>query len=158
LVDRTSSIPNGAALVIAAVLAALASLPTLAAAAAQGQKPAELKLTQTYLVARCLDGVSVKSGQRSWKLSAAEHTMAFTMRNTPRKGTVATPASAGTAVITFTIDAGHKYEVESHAGSTTFSSRVWERGAWAPVVRDRTADRVIKTVPVWTDGNCQPKP
>jgi len=155
LVARTSWIPNGAALVIAAVLA---SLPTVVAALAQSQKPAELKLTQKYLVARCLDGVSVKSGQRSWKLSAAEHSMAFTMRNTPRKGTVATPASAGTALITFTIEAGHKYEVESHAGSTTFSSRVWERGAWAPVVRDRTADRVIKTQPVWTDGNCQPKP
>lgn len=152
---RTFRIANGASLAIAV---ALSSLPVLVAAVAQSQKPAELKLTHKYLVARCLDGLSVKSGQRSWKLSAAEHTMAFTMRNTPRKGTVATPASAGTAVITFTLEAGHKYEVESHAGSTAFSSRVWERGAWAPVVRDRTAARVIKTVPVWTDGNCQAKP
>ena len=156
MADRTALIGSGAALALAAILI-IAPLVS-AAAIAQSQKPAELKLTQKYLVPLCLDGVSVKSGQRSWKLPTAQHTMAFTMRNTPRKGTVATPASAGTAVITFKVEAGHAYEVEARAGSTTFSSRVWEKGAWSPSVRDRTADSYVKTEIAWTDGGCQPKP
>jgi hypothetical protein len=155
MADRASSLRTGAALALAAILTTAAAATT---GVAPTQKPAELKLTQKYLVPLCLDGASVKSGQRSWKLSAAQHTMAFTMRNTPRKGTVATPASAGIAVITFAVEASHVYEVEARAGSTTFSSRVWERGAWSPVVRDRTADSYVKTEAVWSDGGCQPKP
>jgi hypothetical protein len=120
------------------------------------QQPADVKVTQKYLVPMCLDGAPVKSGDRRWKLSPAEHSMTFTMRNKPRKGMVATPGGPGIVVIKFTPEAGHKYELEARASSTTFSTRVWERGAWSPVVRDRTADRVVATEPVWVDAGCRP--
>jgi hypothetical protein len=124
--------------------------------AASAQQPADVKVTQKYLVPMCLDGAPVKSGDRRWKLSPTEHSMTFTMKNNPRKGMVATPGGPGIVVIKFTPEAGHKYELEARAGSTTFSTRVWERGAWSPVVRDRTADRVVATEPVWTEAGCRP--
>ena len=120
------------------------------------QQQADVKVTQKYLVPMCLDGAPVKSGDRHWKLSPTEHSMTFTMRNNPRKGMVATPGGPGIVVIRFTLEAGHKYELEARSSSTTFSTRVWERGAWSPVVRDRTADRVVATEPVWTDAGCHP--
>ena len=124
--------------------------------ASSAQQPADVKVTQKYLEPLCLDGTPVKSADRRWKLSPAEHSITFTMRNNPRKGMVATPGGPGIVVIKFTLEAGHKYELEARAASTTFSTRVWERGAWSPVVRDRTADRVLTTEPVWTDGGCRP--
>ena len=124
--------------------------------ASSSQEPADVKVTQKYLVPTCLDGAPVKSDSRRWKLSPGEHSMAFTMRNNPRKGMPAAPPDPGVAVITFTPEVGHKYEIETRAESTTFSMRVWERGAWSPVVRDRTANRVVSTTPVWTEGVCRP--
>ena len=124
--------------------------------ASGGQEPADVKVTQKYLVPTCLDGAPVESGTRRWKLSPGEHAMALTMRNNPRKGMPTAPPDPGVAVIKFTPEVGHKYEIETRAESTTFSLRVWERGAWSPVVRDRTADRVVSTTPVWTEGACRP--
>lgn len=124
--------------------------------ASSAQQPADVKVTQKYLVPLCLDGAPVKSGDRRWKLSPTEHSMTFTMKNKPRKGMVATPGGPGIVVVKFKLEAGHKYELEARASSTTFSSRTWERGAWSPVVRDRTADRVVATEPVWTEAGCRP--
>jgi hypothetical protein len=127
-----------------------------ATGASSAQQTADVKVTQKYLVPLCLNGAPVKSGDRRWKLAPTEHSMTFTMKNKPRKGMVATPGGPGIVVIKFTLEAGHKYELEARASSTTFSSRTWERGAWSPVVRDRTADRVVATQPVWTDAGCRP--
>jgi hypothetical protein len=139
-----------------AVSAALILILGASLASGSAQQPADVKVTQKYLVPLCLDGAPVKSDLRRWKLSPTEHSMTFTMRNTPRKGMTATPGGAGIVVIKFTLEAGHKYELEARAASTTFSTRVWERGAWSPVVRDRTADRIVATEPVWTDAGCHP--
>jgi hypothetical protein len=138
------------------VSTALVLLLGLPLGASSPQQTADVKVTQKYLVPMCLDGSPVKPGERRWKLSPADHSMAFTMRNNPRKGSMTTPPAPGLAVIKFTLDAGHKYELETRAESMTFSTRVWERGAWSPVVRDRTADRVVATEPVWTDAGCRP--
>jgi len=43
----------------------------------------EVKVTQKYLVPVCLDGAPV-NGDRHWRLTLSEHTLAFTMRNEPR--------------------------------------------------------------------------
>ena len=135
---------------------ALAVLLGAALVTSSVQEPADVKVTQKYLVPTCLDGAAVKSDTRRWKLSPGEHSMAFTMRNNPRKGTPTAPPDTGVAVINFIPEVGHKYEIETRAESTTFSMRVWERGAWSPVVRDRTANRVVSTTPVWTEGVCRP--
>ena len=118
-----------------------------------------VKVTQRYLEPVCLDGAPVKSGARQWKLDAGEHALAFTMRNDPRQG--ADPqqkgdseGGPGIAVVSFTLEAGHKYEVEVRAPGTSFSSRVWKRGDWKPVVRDRTADRVVSAEPQWSEASC----
>ena len=76
--------------------------------ASSAQQPADVKVTQKYLVPLCLDGAPVKSGDRRWKLSPTEHSMTFTMKNKPRKGMVATPGGPGIVVIKFTLEAGHK--------------------------------------------------
>ena len=101
--------------------------------ASSAQQPADVKVTQKYLVPMCLDGAPVKSGDRRWKLSPSEHSMTFTMKNNPRKGMVATPGGPGIVVIKFTPEAGHKYRARG-AGvvDDVFDARV---GAGSLVTR-----------------------
>jgi hypothetical protein len=115
---------------------------------------ATVKITQKYLVATCLDDAPVKADARKWTLGLAEHSLVFTMRNAPREGAVDTPPAAGSAFITFVPQANHRYEVEVRAASGTFTSRTWARGEWAPVVRDRTINRIVSTDPVWIETGC----
>jgi hypothetical protein len=67
----------------------------------------------------------------------------------------ATNVLPGVAVVAFTLEAGHKYEVEVRASPTAFSSRTWERGEWKPVVRDRTIDRIVSGEPRWSGSVCE---
>jgi len=76
------------------------------------------------------------------------------MRNQPRGGMGST--EPGTAAVKFTPQAGHKYEIEVRAPADAYATRVWERGKWAPAVRDRTADRIVSGEPEWTDQKCAP--
>ena len=88
--------------------------------------------------------------------------MLFTMRNDPRKGGMPQqandPKSApGFAAVSFTLETGHKYEIEVRAPAMALSTRVWEREDWKPVVRDRTADRLVSSEPSWHEsGACKP--
>jgi formylglycine-generating enzyme required for sulfatase activity len=137
-----------------AVAVAATSAP-LSLAAAAGE--AEVKVTHQHLVPLCLDGAETKVGQRSWRLSAQEHVMAFTMRNQPRTGIG--NAGPGVAAVKFTPQAGHKYEIEVRALADAYATRVWEREKWVPVVRDRTDDRLVSGEPEWrewAEGDCQP--
>jgi hypothetical protein len=135
----------------------LAMFITAAAGAfAQPLPGAKLTVTQAHLVPTCLDGQPA-GDKRSWTLTAGDHTIAFTMRNEPRPGAAAESVeSPGVATVTFTIEAGHKYEAEVRAEALTFSRRVWERGHWTPVVRDRTVDRIVGGGPRWTGDDCRP--
>jgi ketosteroid isomerase-like protein len=123
------------------------SRPRPAVAAAAGE--AEVKVTHAHLVPLCLDGAEVKPGQRSWRLGAQEHALALTMRNEPRSGVG--NAGPGTAVVKFTPQAGHKYEIEVRAPADSYATRVWVREQWAPVVRDRSDDRIVSGEPEWKD-------
>jgi hypothetical protein len=122
-------------------------------AVAQGNA-ARLTVTQRALVVQCLDGAAVGDGRRSWTVSAPV-TLAVTMRNQPRTGVA--NADPGTAIVRFTPDAGHRYEVEARADAASFSRRVWTIGKWAPVVRDRTTDRVVSGDPEWAAPSCTPQ-
>ena len=139
-----------------------ATLPLVAVLIVAGPAPddrasgTEVKVTQKSLQPLCLDGAAVKAGQRRWRLAAGEHALAFTMRNRPRTGVAGSDVAPGVAVVRFTPEAGHKYEVEVRAPATTFSTRVWERGGWKPVVRDRTVDHVASSDPEWTESACPP--
>jgi len=118
-----------------------------------------VKITQRYLEPVCVDGAPVKPGTRQWRLNAGEHSLVATMRNDPRPGAAPhqqadAEGAPGTAVVSFTLEAGHKYEVEVRASPTSFSSRAWTRGDWKPVVRDRTTDRVVSGDPQWIDSSC----
>jgi hypothetical protein len=133
-----------------------ATLPLLVApiATATAQTaPATLAVTQRALVVQCVDGAPAPTDRRSWTVSAPV-TLAVTMRNQPRTGVAG--ADPGTAIVHFSPEPGHRYEVEVRADATTFSTRVWTRGAWTPVVRDRTADRVVSSDPEWAAPPCQP--
>jgi len=111
---------------------------------------AEVEVKQKYLVPLCLDGAPLESGERSWKLASGAHSIAFTMRNDPRSGTPVKPDGApGVALVRFTLESGHRYEVEVRAPADSFSSRVWSEGEWKPVVRDRTIDGVVSSDPEW---------
>jgi hypothetical protein len=118
--------------------------------------PVEIKVTQKSLVTICRDGEPAKEGERRWRLAPGQHSLAFTMRNAPRPGVPEGEAAPGTAVVRFTLEAGHKYEVEIRAPALAFSTRVWERGEWKPVVRDRTADRIVSGEPEWKGSGCGP--
>lgn len=126
----------------------LALATALVAAAPAGS----LQVTHRHLVAVCVDGAPVRAGTRSWRAGDAPMTLTFTMRNQPRPGVA--DVSAGYATITFAPMAGHRYEVEVRASPRTFSQRVWPERAWTPVVRDRIADRLIGTEPVWGAPPC----
>jgi hypothetical protein len=135
---------------------AVVALLSLSAPLAAGEAPpaVEVKVTHRYLEAVCLNGTRLKPGERRWRLSVGDHSLAFTMRNDARPG-VEPKGGAGVAVVSFAVEAGHKYEVEVRASATAFSSRVWERGEWKPVVRDRTTNRVVSGEPQWSDSGCQ---
>jgi hypothetical protein len=112
-----------------------------------------LRVTQRDLVPVCIDGVPVRNGDRSWKVPPGTVTMTLTMRRTERSGRSDT--DAGTAMITFSAETRHKYDVEVRADSITFSTRDWQAGAWTPVVRDRTTEQLVSSPPVWTPGPCR---
>lgn len=111
-----------------------------------------LKVTQRHLVAVCLDAAAVRPGTRSWRTGDAPMALTVTMRNQPRAGTP--DARPGYATVTFAPEAGHRYEVEVRSAPHTFSRRVWTQGAWTPVVRDRTDDRLVSGEPVWGPPPC----
>ena len=113
---------------------------------------ASLKITNSHLVATCVDGAPIAAGRRTWK-PIAPITLTLTMRNEPRPGVE--NADPGLAVITFTPEAGHKYEIEVHAGASANSTRVWPRGEWTPTVRDRTSNRVVSDNPRWVAAGCR---
>lgn len=115
----------------------------------------EIKVTQKYLEPVCLDGRSVDSGERRWRLAPGGHSLAFTMRNEPRSTVANAGVVPGIAVVRFMVDAEHKYEVEIRAPATTFTSRVWKSGEWKPVVRDRTEDRIVSSEPDWLVAGCE---
>ncbi|MGE0362433.1 MAG: hypothetical protein AB7H93_15625 [Vicinamibacterales bacterium] len=129
-------------------LAALLSVPSSIAAAPP--PTADLRVTQRALVVQCVNGAAVGARERRWRLPPAPVTLAVTMRNDPRPGIVA--ADAGTAVIGFTPVAGHRYELEVRSAPTRFAVRVWPKGEWTPVVRDRTTDTIVSGPPEWADA------
>lgn len=145
---------------VAGIGSGVAVLLMLGVPVAAKEPLAEVKVTQRYLESVCLDGAPVKPGERNWRLGVGAHSLAFTMRNDPRQGVephqrIEPKGAPGVAEVSFTLEASHKYEVEVRASAMAFSTRVWERGEWRPVVRDRTADRVISGEPQWRDSGCQ---
>jgi hypothetical protein len=117
------------------------------------QASASVRITQKHLTPLCLDGHSVKPGERHWTLPAGEHVLIATMKNDPRSGMAS--ADPGAAEIRFKIRPAHRYEVEVRAAATSFSKRVWTSGEWTPVVRDRTADAIVSGEVSWTIGTCK---
>jgi hypothetical protein len=130
-------------------------LPTMVAAVLEtpASTGVDVKVTQKYLVAVCLDGAPVND-DRHWRLASSEHGLAFTMKNEPRHP-AADAGSPGFAFIRFTPEEGHRYEIEVRAPATSFSTRVWNRGEWKPVVRDRTTDEIVSGEPEWRDRACR---
>ncbi len=98
---------------------------------------------------QCRDGAAVAASLRRWRQPPAPVTLAVTMRNDPRRGIAA--ADPGTAVVTFTAEAGHRYEVEVRAEMMRFAVRVWPKGQWTPVVRDRTTETIVSGPATWAD-------
>jgi hypothetical protein len=129
----------------------------LFSAGLQAEDLVRVEVTQKRLVPLCLDTAPVPKGQRTWGLTAGEHTLAASMQNTPRSAAVKN-AQSGTAVVRFRLEAGHKYEVEVQASNTSFSEGVWPRGEWTPVVRDRTRDKIVSDPPKWVDTACGAQP
>lgn len=119
---------------------------------------ARVAITQQYLVARCLDGRPVDSGERRWRLAPGRHVMRFTMRNAPREGTGGQDVDPGAAAVSFTVVAGGSYEVEVRAPTESYSRRVWTRGEWTPTVRQRDPDRVVSGNAAWGGGPCGTTP
>jgi hypothetical protein len=108
---------------------------------------AEVDIKQKLLVPGCIDGTPIKPYQRRWRLELRHHAVSFTMGSDARQ--------AGFATVWFTPQAGHKYEIEVRTEQTNaFARRVFERGTWKPVVRDRTADRIVTGEPDWNDAAC----
>ena len=66
-------------------------------------------------------------------------------------------AEQGFAAVTFALEEGHKYEIEVRAPAAAFSTRVWPKGDWEPVVRDRTSDKLVTGDPSWRESeSCPP--
>jgi len=121
------------------------------AMAGPSARPADLRISHSNLVATCFAGKPVSDGQRSWNVTGPV-SMTFTMRNQPRPGIA--NGDPGIAVVRFTPVADHKYEIEVRGDAAAYSTRVWKRGEWRPVVRDRTTDQIVSGDPPWIDGGC----
>ena len=138
----------GLAVVVLAVPAwAMAQPPVL--------PPARLRATHRAMVVECVDGAAAAPA-REWTLTTQPVTLVATMKNSPRTGVA--NAAPGHATVTFTPEPGHRYEVEVRAPSMAFSRRVFAQRAWAPVVRDRTTERVVSGEPTWDAGRCEASP
>jgi hypothetical protein len=114
----------------------------------------EVKVTQRDLVPRCVNGRPVEAGTRQWRVEPGPMTLAFSMRGQERPGRPL--PDPGTAEVTFTAEAGHRYEVEVRADSAAFSARAWTAREWIPVVRDRSTDRIVSDAARWVGPACQP--
>jgi hypothetical protein len=112
----------------------------------------EVRVTQKHLAVLCLDGSPVVAGTRTWRLSPGDHVLAVTMRNAPPSGV--TTADPGVAAIRFSVEPSHRYEVEVRAPALSYSSRTWKKSEWAPVVRDRSTDRIVSGDPDWEAVAC----
>ena len=134
-------------------LLACSALVAIASCALAGptESPAKLKITNSHLIATCFDGRPVAVSQRSWDVDAPV-SLTFTMRNEPRPGV--DNVAPGLAVISFTPEAGHQYEIEVQTVASANSMRVWPSGKWTPTVRDRTSDRVVSSAPRWIESGC----
>lgn len=130
-----------------ALLLALAATPIIAQ-----NVGVEVRLTQKRLLAVCLDGSAVNAKTRHWRLSPGQHSLSVTMRNEPRPGVA--HADPGTATVRFTVEPNHRYEVEVRAPAASYSLRVWKKGEWTPVVRDRTVDQIVSDAPGWDVPSC----
>ena len=111
---------------------------------------ADVRISNTHLQIACLDARPVEAGRRKWDLPERAVSMTFTMRNRPRAGR--TGAAAGFASIDFTPQPGHVYEIEVRSDPMRYSERVWPKGEWRAVVRDRTTDQIISGEPQWSDS------
>jgi len=120
------------------------------AMAAPPARPADLRISNAHLVATCVAGRPV-SGKRSWRVTEPT-SLTFTMRNEPRPGIE--NHDPGIAVVGFTPEDGHKYDIEVRADAAAFSLRVWRKGEWRPVVRDRSTDRIVSSEPRWAESGC----
>lgn len=129
------------------MLPVMAVFAMLVAAADAPVARAEVNITQKLLVPACLDGLPIKARERRWRLETRAHSVSFTM------GT--DPGEAGFATVRFVPEAGHKYEIEVRTDeATAFARRSFPRGKWKPVVRDRTADRLVTGEPEWSSSAC----
>lgn len=134
----------------------LALLLMMPAPLAAQPDSARLAITQPALIAQCFNGTAVAPRTRSWTVTAPV-VLALTMRNEPRPGMApAGVGDPGTATISFTPEPGHRYEVEVRADAMRFSTRVWPKGQWTPVIRDRTTDTIVSGSPDWNEPTCQP--
>ena len=115
----------------------------------------DIKLTQKYLVAVCVDGAPVKAGERRIRVSPGEHTLAFTMRNAPRSVASGTGVGPGIAVVRVSVETGRRYEAEIRGPVESYSTRVWTRGEWKPAIRDRTLEQIVSGDPVWLEAGCE---
>ena len=75
--------------------------------------------------------------------------LVVTMRQQARPGR--SLPEPGIALVTFTAEPDHRYEVEVRAEPAAFSARAWRATEWTPVVRDRTVDRIVSHPPEWRD-------
>jgi hypothetical protein len=134
--------------------AAVFMIVALWAIAATGEEPrVDVRVTQKYLLPVCLDGSAVNAQSRHWALSPGRHSLSVTMANDPRPGV--SSADPGVATIDFTVTAEHRYEVEVRAEPSSYSRRVWKKGEWTPVVRDRSVEGTASEVPSWDAPPCR---
>jgi hypothetical protein len=140
---------NRYALVPIFILAAVLRL------SAEGPPLAHVKITQKHLTLLCLNQQRVKESQRSLDLPLSEQTLTFTMKNQPRTGVTNSGDDPGVAVIHFTPENGHRYEIETRGHVESYSTRVWRKKEWKPVVRDRTTGQIVSSDPEWVDTDCR---
>jgi len=122
----------------------------------QAEEPSKVhvKITQKHLSMLCLDQKVVKNNQRSWELPLTEHSLIFTIKNQPRSGN-SSNVDPGVAMIRFTPENGHRYEIEIRGSAESYSTRVWRKNEWKPVVRDRTTGEIVSTDPEWVQTDCR---
>ena len=121
------------------------------AMAAPSARAADVRISNSHLLAVCFAGKPVSADQRRWNVTEPV-SLTFTMRNQPRPGIA--NHDPGIAVIDFAPEAGHQYEIEVRGDAAAFSARVWTRGQWRPVVRDRTTDQIVSSDPKWIEVGC----
>ena len=119
---------------------------------------ARLTVTQRALVVQCVNGAAVPADRRSWTVTDAGHAGGDDAQPAAPGMAPAGDSDPGTAIVRFTPEPGHRYEVEVRADADhLLHAGVAEGRLDAGRARPHRPIAIVSGDPEWAAPPCQPR-